>query len=56
MDKFPYWHDDGIDNWAYLYDIIKDYSFSIMEDDEYDDYDKPVDPVETSEEGSWMET
>lgn len=27
MDKFPYWHDDGIDSLSYLYDIIKDYRF-----------------------------
>jgi len=28
MDKFPFWHDDGLDICAYLYDIIKDYKFS----------------------------
>jgi len=27
MDKFPYWHDDGIDALSYVYDIIKDYRF-----------------------------
>ena len=24
MDKFPYWHDDCLDIWSYLYDIIAD--------------------------------
>jgi hypothetical protein len=28
MDKFPVWHDDGLDICAYLYDILKDYRFS----------------------------
>jgi hypothetical protein len=28
MDKFPFWHDDGLDICAYLYDILKDYRFS----------------------------
>lgn len=28
MDKFPLWHDDGLDICAYLYDILKDYRFS----------------------------
>lgn len=28
MDKFPVWHDDGLDICAYLYDIIKSYRFS----------------------------
>ena len=28
MDKFPYWHDDGLDICSYLYDILKDYRFS----------------------------
>jgi hypothetical protein len=28
MDKFPFWHDDGLDICSYLYDVIKDYKFS----------------------------
>jgi hypothetical protein len=28
MDKFPVWHDDGIDMLSYLYDILIDYRFS----------------------------
>lgn len=28
MDKFPVWHDDGIDMLSYIYDIIKDYKFA----------------------------
>ena len=27
MDKFPYWHDNGLDALAYLYDILQDYRF-----------------------------
>lgn len=27
MDKFPVWHDDGLDICAYLYDVIKGYRF-----------------------------
>jgi len=27
MTKFPFWHDDGLDIMAYLYDMIKDYRF-----------------------------
>lgn len=28
MEKFPYWHDDGIDGLAYTWDIINDYRFT----------------------------
>lgn len=28
MDKFPYWHDDGLDTASYLYDMIKGYHFA----------------------------
>lgn len=28
MEKFPLWHDDGLDALAYLYDMFKDYNFS----------------------------
>jgi len=27
MEKFPFWHDDGLDALSYLYDIIKDFRF-----------------------------
>lgn len=27
MDKFPYWHDDGLDAFAYVFDLIKEYNF-----------------------------
>ena len=27
MDKFPVWHDDGLDICAYLYDVLKNYKF-----------------------------
>lgn len=32
MLKFPYWHDDGIDCLAYLYDIISEYKFARSND------------------------
>jgi hypothetical protein len=28
MDKFPYWHDDGLDMLSYLWDILHDYNFN----------------------------
>ena len=27
MNKYPFWHDDGIDMLSYIYDVIKDYRF-----------------------------
>lgn len=27
MNKYPFWHDDGIDMLSYIYDVIKDYKF-----------------------------
>lgn len=27
MEKFPYWHDDGLDCLSYVYDLIKGYNF-----------------------------
>lgn len=29
FDRFPMWHDDGIDAAAYLYDMLKDYKFGL---------------------------
>ena len=29
MDKFPVWHDDGLDICAYLYDVVKQYKFGM---------------------------
>jgi len=34
MEKFPYFHPDILDAWAYLYDILTDYEFPSSEDDE----------------------
>jgi hypothetical protein len=33
MDKFPYWHDDGLDAASYLFDMVKDYQFCYYSDD-----------------------
>lgn len=30
MEKFPYWHDDGLDAFSYLYDMMKHYRFTPM--------------------------
>ncbi len=27
MDKFPHWHDDGLDGASYLYDMMRDFNF-----------------------------
>lgn len=34
MDKFPFWHDDGIDTLAYLYDMIRDFKFYMYMDED----------------------
>ncbi|MCR4286870.1 MAG: hypothetical protein NUW09_02525 [Deltaproteobacteria bacterium] len=43
MDKFPYWHDDGLDAAAYLYDMIKSYHFVFWGDQSVPQYE----PVNT---------
>lgn len=55
MDKFPFWHDDGIDALAYVYDMIYDYSFSYR----LRDYqEKKLEPLYVNNsiqsENSWM--
>ncbi len=42
MDKFPFWHEDGLDALSYLYDLIKDYTFMIYDEDD----DRPVQQVD----------
>jgi hypothetical protein len=37
MSNFPFWHDDGINMLAYLYDVIKDCSFSSCGEDSEED-------------------
>lgn len=39
MDKFPYWHDDGLDAAAYLYDMIRDYRFVFWQDQTVPQYE-----------------
>lgn len=34
MDKFPYWHDDGIDALSYIYDMIPKYQHSFLPSEE----------------------
>jgi len=33
MDKFPYWHDDGLDALSYFYDMINDYHLGWYSED-----------------------
>lgn len=33
MDKFPYWHDDGLDALSYVYDMVKDYKYGWFDDE-----------------------
>ncbi len=36
MNKFPYWHDDILDAWSYLYFLIKDYRFGpVVQEEEH---------------------
>lgn len=30
MDKFPFWHDDGLDALSYIFDMFKDYRFGSL--------------------------
>lgn len=40
MEKFPFWHDDGIDDLAYVYDMIRDFKFLMyMGDDDTESED-----------------
>jgi hypothetical protein len=32
MRNFPVWHDDGINMFAYLYDILRDFFFGMVEE------------------------
>jgi hypothetical protein len=34
MDRFPAWHDDGLDMLSYIYDVIKDYRFGARPESE----------------------
>ena len=40
MDKFPYWHDDGLDVLSYSFDLLKDYKFSSITAEELDDIEE----------------
>lgn len=42
MEKFPLWHDDGLDGLSYVYDMVKDYRFSAADAEEKkeDAYDR----------------
>lgn len=44
MDKFPYWHDDGLDMLSYVYDLVKIYPFNTY---------RPGEPESSSKEDAW---
>ncbi len=45
MDKFPYWHDDGLDALSYLYDLIKVYNFACDQDYDTEDYEPATESI-----------
>ncbi len=56
MDKFPYWHDDGLDMLSYVYDVIKDYRFGkhIEDAPEEDAYTRAKRKKAEKEMGGWI--
>jgi len=53
MRFFPRWKDDGLNMWAYLYDVIKDFAFSMAEEAE-EEKKRRERYKKKSEQGSWM--
>lgn len=43
MERFPYWHDDGLDSLAYIYDLAKGYRLGA----------RPTEEPEVEENGLW---
>jgi hypothetical protein len=37
MDKFPYWHEDGLDALSYQYELFKDFRFAMYQPEETDE-------------------
>lgn len=59
MEKFPFWHDDGLDALAYAYDLIREYRFPAFydtskeeSDDAFDRYERKR--VKMARPNSWM--
>jgi hypothetical protein len=42
MDKFPFWHDDGLTSIAYFYDMVRDFHFEWMEEYEEEPQSRPT--------------
>lgn len=57
MDNFPYWHDDGLNVLAYLYDVLKDFSGSFRsrqdEDEEREQMGKVIQLTGVSKVGGY---
>lgn len=55
LKKFPYWHDDGLDALAYIYELFKDFRFSQFKPSwKLSDQDKYKRYLETQNENKWM--
>ena len=56
MNRFPYWHEDGLDTLAYAYDMIKDYKFSkfYIPKPEKKDFWSIVSPQMAIQNDAWM--
>jgi len=60
MEKFPYWHDDGLDALAYVYDLIADYNFPKFVQHQTETYETVWDrafkyvPEHRTKKHSWM--
>lgn len=39
MDKFPFWHDDGLDAAAYLFDMMREYNFPMDMNEHIPEYE-----------------
>ena len=50
MEKFPAWHDDGLDTLSYGYDIIKGYRFGTSEEEEVEKKDSYTKAFERAKE------
>lgn len=59
MEKFPFWHDDGIDMASYLYDVLAEYRFpahpsNIEAEKKIDRWDLAFERAKNSNNRDWM--
>ena len=56
MDKFPFWHDDGLDALSYIYDMVRDFRFGKFAEErnpEFDAWEKEFNKTDGKKD-SWM--